>query len=147
MEIIHVTNEHARIWAQLCHELWPHNTVQDMLEAYDHGDYQNEYVAKTGDVCAAFISLSVRTDYVEGKTGSKPVGYVEGIYVRPEYRKRGIAKELVDFAKKWSDDQGCSMLASDCALSNEESRSFHNALGFHEAGVQVHFTMHLNQNE
>lgn len=43
---------------------------------------------------AAFIFLSIRSDYVEGST-SNPTGYVEGIYVKPEYRKLGIAKQLL----------------------------------------------------
>ncbi len=36
----------------------------------------------------------MRTDYVEG-TESSPVGYLEGIFVKEEYRKNGYAKELL----------------------------------------------------
>jgi aminoglycoside 6'-N-acetyltransferase I len=70
----------------------------------------------------------------------------EGIYVKPEYRRRGVAKELVEFAKRWSIERGCLMLASDCFLENTPSRSFHNKIGFKEVSVNVHFTMDLRQS-
>lgn len=145
MDIIKVTDENAKMWAELCNELWPHNSVHEMLEAFNSGEYKNEYLCQIDGLYVAFLSLSVRSDYVEGKTDSKPVGYLEGIYVKPEYRKRGIAKALVEFAQKWVSEKGCSMLASDCELSNEDSRIFHNKIGFVEASINVHFKMELEQ--
>ena len=70
-----------------------------------------------------------------------PVGYIEGIYVEPEYRNKGIARELIEFSRQWSKEKGCAEMGSDCYLSNEVSRKFHNAVGFEEAGVIVHFVM------
>jgi aminoglycoside 6'-N-acetyltransferase I len=116
-----------------------------MMEGFDSGEYPNEYLYFSDDLPAAFISLSVRNDYVEGKEGANPVGYLEGIYVKPEYRKRGIASELVRFAKNWSAQRGCTMFASDCELTNEESRMFHNKIGFREESVNVHFIMNITE--
>ena len=143
MNIIHVTKENAQAWAQLCCELWPDHTVTEMLAEFDDGAYQYEYLLEINNTYQAFVSLSIRHDYVEGKTESGPVGYLEGIYVRPEYRQKGAAKALVNFARTWSAERGCSMLASDCELWNEESRQFHNKVGFSEESVNVHFTMPL----
>ena len=143
MEIVQVTKDNAKIWAQLCNELWPNNSPSEMLVGFDNGEYKNEYLLVADNLYVAFISLSVRSDYVEGRTDCRPVGYLEGIYVSPDYRRKGVAKILIDFARKWSVEQGCSMLASDCALANEESRLFHNKIGFAEAGINVHFTMKL----
>jgi len=51
--------------------------------------------------CAAFLAdrnglaeAAIRTDYVNG-TVSTPVAFLEGLYVRPEARRRGAAAELV----------------------------------------------------
>ena len=143
MAIVNVTNDNKKIWAVLCNELWPHNSTDEMLEAFSDGEYKNEYLYQLDGVAVAFVSLSVRHDYVEGKFDSRPVGYLEGIYVKPEYRNRGIAKEMVLFSKKWSIENGCSMLASDCELTNEESRMFHNKIGFSEVNINVHFIMQL----
>jgi aminoglycoside 6'-N-acetyltransferase I len=143
MKITRVTAVNSSEWAKLCNELWPHNTAEEMLQDFAAGEYQNEYLYQKDDKFVAFISLSIRTDYVEGKEDSNPVGYVEGIYVQPVYRKKGIAKELIDFAKSWAAKQGCSMLASDCELDNHESRAFHGKVGFAEKGINVHFGMRL----
>lgn len=144
MAIIKVSDKSARIWAELCHELWPHHSADEMLSEYKRGALPNEFLYLQAEQPIAFLSLSIRTDYVEGKTDPGPVGYVEGIYVRMPYRKRGIAKELIQFAKRWAAEQGCTMLASDCELDNEDSRLFHKKIGFDEVSVNVHFAMQLN---
>ena len=143
MAIIRVSDRNAGMWAELCHELWPHNSAEEMLDEFNRGELPNEYLYLLNEEPIAFLSLSIRTDYVEGKTDPGPVGYVEAIYVRPPYRKRGIAQELVTFAQRWAAEQGCTMLASDCELSNADSRLFHSKVGFEEASVNVHFVMHL----
>ncbi len=143
MKISHVTNTNAKSWAELCNELWPHNSVIEMLKVFKNGEYKNEYLYQINDIYVAFLSLSIRNDYVEGKIDSNPVAYLEGIYVKPLYRRNGIARELVNFAKTWAVENGSSMIASDCELSNKESRIFHNSIGFDEANVNVHFTMKL----
>ena len=143
MRIVPVTNENKHEWAKLCNELWPHNPVDDMFEAFLCGELKHEYLCLVGNAAVAFISLSLRHDYVEGKTDQNPVGYLEGIYVKPEHRKQGIARGLVAFARQWAAGHGCTMFASDCELANNESRQFHNKMGFAEASINVHFAMPL----
>jgi len=141
MNIVAVTDGNVQDWAVLCNELWPDNPVDEMMTAYANGEYTNEFLYQLDGVYAAFISLSLRHDYVEGKEDDNPVGYIEGIYVREAYRNRGIARELVSFARQWSSEQGCTMLASDCSLDNALSRLFHRHTGFLEVGINVHFKM------
>jgi aminoglycoside 6'-N-acetyltransferase I len=81
----------------------------------------------------------LRHDYVEG-TKTSPVGYLEGIYVREEYRRSGVAKELLECCEQWAKEKGCTEFASDCELTNEKSIAFHSAAGFSEANRIVCFT-------
>ena len=92
----------------------------------------------------AFISLSLRHDYVEG-TASSPVAYLEGIFVKPAFRKQGIARKLIEFSKNWALERGCSELASDCELENKTSEIFHKKLGFEEANRLICFKMNLKE--
>lgn len=140
-----VTIENAPQWAALCNAFWPHNPAEEMMEAFRRGEYTQEYLYYADGVPVAFLSLSLRKDYVEGKCDSLPVGYVEGIYVQPPYRGRGIAGEMIAFAKGWAQAQGCTMLASDCELGNEESRRFHNKIGFVEESINIHFSLDLKK--
>jgi len=143
--IVPVSIKNEKEWAEMCIALWSDNTTADMLKERKNGKLPNEYLYMADGEAIAFVSLSLRHDYVEG-TVSSPVGYLEGIYVKPNFRGRGIAAELVEFAKKWAISQGCSELASDCELDNENSRLFHSKIGFEEANKIICFTMALNKH-
>lgn len=90
----------------------------------------------------AFAQCQLRNDYVEG-TNSHPVGYLEGIFVNPNYRKRGIAKELLRYSEAWAREKGCSEFASDCEIENIESYKFHLAMGFIECNRVICFKKDL----
>jgi len=139
---IPVSKENENQWAELNTALWPDRTVDEALKERANGELPNEYLYFCGNEAVAFLSLSLRHDYVEG-TDSSPVGYIEGIYVKPEHRGKGIAKELVGFAMKWAKEKGCTELASDCELENEASCIFHGKIGFKEANRIICFTMSL----
>ncbi len=89
-----------------------------------------------------FIEGSIRGDYVNG-TETSPVGFVEGVYVIPEWRRRGIARLLFAAIGDWAKARGCRELASDALLENEASQRAHRALGFRETERVVYFTKTL----
>ena len=64
--IVPVTIENENEWAELCVALWSENTTDDMLEERKNGELPNEYLYTADGEAVAFISLSLRHDYVEG---------------------------------------------------------------------------------
>jgi aminoglycoside 6'-N-acetyltransferase I len=90
-----------------------------------------------------FIEGSIRSDYVNG-TESSPVGFVEGVYVVPAWRRRGIARQLFAAIGDWARARGCRELASDALIDNEVSQRAHRALGFRETERVVYFTKPLD---
>ena len=93
-----------------------------------------------------FAQCQLRHDYVEGTTTS-PVGYLEGIYIEPAYRGRGIAAALLGAVEFWAVEKGCSEFASDTSTENTESIAFHKKVGFTEASRLVCFTKKLKFSE
>ena len=91
---------------------------------------------------AGFAQCQLRHDYVEG-TCSSPVGYLEGIYVLPEYRGKGCAKALLAECERWAKAKDCTEFASDCELDNTGSLAFHLNMGFTEANRIICFTKKL----
>jgi|SRR5688572_8584774 aminoglycoside 6'-N-acetyltransferase I len=89
-----------------------------------------------------FIEGSIRMDYVNG-TESSPVGFVEGVFVVPAWRRRGVARQLYAAIADWARARGCRELASDALLENEASQRAHRALGFRETERVVYFTREL----
>ena len=60
-----------------------------------------------------FAEVSVRTDYVNG-CKSSPVAFLEGIYVRPEFRRHGVARLLYQEAERWGRARGAPRWAPMC---------------------------------
>ena len=73
-----------------------------------------------------------------------PVAWLEGIYVRPERRRQGIGRRLVEAVADWGRARGMTELGSDAWLDNLESRLSHALWGFEETKRVVMFRRRLN---
>lgn len=87
-----------------------------------------------GGTPVGFAELSIRA-YAEDCVTDN-VAYLEGWYVVPEARRRGVGRALVAAAEEWAVAQGCTEFASDALLDNAPSAAAHRALGFVET-VQI----------
>jgi aminoglycoside 6'-N-acetyltransferase I len=108
--------------------LWP-DEDPDALAAELADAREIGFVAELEGELAGFIEIAVR-NYAEGASGPAP--YVEGLWVEPEHRRRGIARALLAAAEAWARDRGFGHLGSDALIDNEASRAWHRAAGFAE---------------
>ena len=133
------------VLAKLAALMWESRSIgelaEDMAEIMAREDAQF-FIKYEQEVPVGFAQCQLRHDYVEG-TETSPVGYLEGILVRADYRRRGYARELLQECEKWAREKGCREFASDCELVNEESLRFHMAVGFCEANRIICFTKKL----
>lgn len=132
--------------AELARLLWPAHTLQELeteFEGFLSDSACGVFLAIQDAAPVAFAQVQLRQDYVEG-TQSSPVGYLEGIYVRPAYRRQSLARRLVSACEAWAREKGCREFASDCLLDNRDSLGFHLALGFREAARIICFTKQLD---
>ena len=123
-------------------ELWPSHEPEalwDELAALMAQPEAAFFLLMEGENAVGFAQCQLRHDYVEG-TETSPVGYLEGVYVKPEYRRKGGARQLVNACERWAASWGCTELASDCELDNAQSLAFHLGAGFEEAGRIICFT-------
>lgn len=107
------------------------------IKSYINGPDTCIYIAMD-DNAIGFAQCSIRRDYVEGSAKS-PVGYLEGVYISPTHRKRGIARALVSACELWAMAHDCTEFGSDCPLTNTESIAFHKGIGFSIANKLVCF--------
>ena len=136
-------------WSAMALILWP-DYEKEALEAdlrkILNSSNQTTFLAKNEHQASiGFINASIRTDYVEGSDGS-PTGYIEGIYVEPAYRRKGVAKALLKMGEAWMIQQGCTQVGSDAWEHNTASRLFHKNLGFSETEPVIHFIKNLKSN-
>lgn len=127
--------------AEMAVVMWESNSVEDLLHEFSNLVSSEEaeiFLKCVQGIPIGFAQCGLRHDYVEG-THSSPVGYLEGIFVKEEYRRKGYAKELLAACEQWAGKQGCTEFASDCELSNEDSFYFHRSVGFEEANRIICF--------
>lgn len=137
--------EDAKSAADLAIQMWSSHTIEELAEefsAFINTDSCVVFLALLDGEAIGFAQCGLRHDYVEG-TDTSPVGYLEGIYVKEECRKRGIARELLLVCQEWARGQGCTEFASDCELVNEDSLKFHLEMGFEEANRIICFSKRL----
>ncbi len=130
-------------WLELRTLLWPETSRNELAQEQDEilSDQSRGAVlvaAHEDGSLAGFVEVSLR-DWAEGCT-TRPVGYIEGWYVRPAHRLQGLGKRLLAAAERWAWDRGCSEMGSDADLENQVSQSAHAACGYVEEGRIVLFS-------
>lgn len=141
LEITLATENDRTELAPLRIALWP-DSGPDVYPLEPNGD-EVYLLARFNGVAAGFAELSLRHDYVSGCETS-PVAFLEGIYVSPEQRRLGIAREIVATAEQWGRSRGCTEFGSDALLDNFASHRMHAALGFAEVSRVVSFRKALD---
>ena len=123
-------------WVRCRHRLWPHRTAEELAETVEAffgagtALVAAVFVAWEADTPVGFVELSLRA-YVPGAR-QLPAPFVEGWYVEPAARGRGVGRALIEAAQQWAHDHGHRQLGSDTALDNVDSLGAHRALGFRE---------------
>ncbi len=116
-------------------QLWPESPGDHAHELNRYFEVAGNEIAtfvaecEPGRVCG-FVEASTRA-YAEGCTSS-PVGYVEGWWVDPGYRGKGVGASLMAAAEAWARSLGMTEMASDTELENGPSIDAHRALGYRE---------------
>lgn len=145
-------------WSRMRTALWPpdpEETPEETEDSHDEhvGEIARYFAGELHEPLAVllafavdgtplgFIELNIRK-YAEGCETDR-VGYVEGWYVEPHARRRGIGRALFAAAEAWARAQGCTEMASDTELDNDISATAHRALGYEETDRIICFRKEL----
>ena len=133
-------------WLRLRKMLWDGSNDEEhkaeMMDIYEHTETQLVLVAEVGGGrLGGFLEASIRP-FVED-CHSEQVGYLEGWFVEPEFRRRGIGRALVREAENWARAHGSTEMASDAEIGNEMSLKAHRNLGYEETSRLVHLRKDL----
>src|SRR5262249_49128126 len=119
-------------WLRMRLALWPDSEpkeVDEFLAGRAHEPLA-VLVAEEPGALVGFVELSIR-NIAEGCVTDR-VGYLEGWWVDPLVRRRGIGRARVAAGEEWARPQGCTEFASDREIDNTASAAAHTALGFEE---------------
>jgi len=137
----------ADVWLRMRIALWPEDGGSHGEEIARYFSGQRREPQEVLLACLAsgapigFVELSIRS-YAEGCTSDR-VAFVEGWYVDPAHRRRGVGAALMRAAEEWGRVNKCTELGSDTQLWNLASIEAHKALGFEEVERLVAFRKSL----
>jgi aminoglycoside 6'-N-acetyltransferase I len=128
-----VENDRAG-WVRMRDALWPGSLADHDEETRRHFDARAAapivFVAEAAGALVGFLELDFRK-YAPG-CRSSPVPFIEGWYVEPAFRRRGIGRGLVAAAESYAREAGHDEIASDLEVGNDVSLAAHGALGYEE---------------
>lgn len=131
----------------MCHSLWPSASAEEharemapLLAGKTPTNLPwTIFLAEASDgQVIGFVEAQLRS-CADGCDPAHPVGYVEGWYVMPEYRRRRVGAQLIAAAEAWARTHGCTEMASDTWIDALESQHAHQALGFEVVDRCVHY--------
>ncbi|HEV8382198.1 MAG TPA: aminoglycoside 6'-N-acetyltransferase [Gemmatimonadales bacterium] len=129
----------ATAWLELRCALWPEGSRSEHrneIEQFFAGTLAEPLAVLLAvddtNQTVGLAELSIRP-YAEG-CHSPDVAYLEGWFVAPTARRRGVGRALVEAAEQWGRARGCREIASDTQPDNLVSIAAHRSLGFEAAG-------------
>jgi|SRR5579863_5710684 len=136
-----MTKKDRAAWTAMRCALWP----SDGEEAHAEGVAQLlksddwwGFIAETSDGAAAgFAELALRK-YANG-CDSQPVPFLEGIWVDPRFRRKGVGAQLIAHVEAFALARGFREMGSDTEIDNGVSQTAHAAWGFCETERVVYF--------
>lgn len=141
-----ITKNDFSEWFKLRKLLWDESDNEEhkaeMLGIFENTDTQLVLIAELASgKFVGFLEASIRPFVEDCETDH--VGYLEGWFVEPAFRRKGIGKILVRTAENWARQKGCEEMASDSEIGNDLSFEAHQRLGYEETSRLVHLRKDL----
>lgn len=134
-------------WAFLRCLLWPDQSPeshQQELEQLAGETYCGWKIMGSDQVAIGFAEASIRP-FANG-CKSQPVGFLEGIWVHPDFRRQGVGRILCEQVEEWIKSKGVDEMGSDSLISNGDSIASHHSWGFEETERVVYFSKKLKKD-
>lgn len=136
-----MTDADQAIWAEMRHALWPFTTAEenrtDIAKILAAPDMWGFVAVDDAGAPAGFAEVALRR-YANGCEES-PVPFLEGIWVSPDFRRRGVGEAIIAHVSARLREKGFRELCSDALLENTVSHDAHAAWGFTETERVVYF--------
>jgi aminoglycoside 6'-N-acetyltransferase I len=107
----------AARWCELRTALWPADHAEEVAD-YFRGELIEPVevlFAEIDSAVVAHVELSIRNDipgYESARVGFIE-GLIEGLYVEPAHRHRGVARALLRASREWARLHDCTRFAGD----------------------------------
>ncbi len=97
-------------------------------------------VAETDGVVVGYV-LGAVIDLTPDLFEHEDVGFIADIYVEPDYRRRGIGRQLFQAVCEWFAQRGVRHIEWQVAVANQEARRFWEAVGGRALTMRMRLSM------
>jgi aminoglycoside 6'-N-acetyltransferase I len=128
-------------WARMRAALWPDASAEEhgkdvaamLADATGWG-----FVAQNNDGApVGFAEITIRP-FANG-CDSRPVPFLEGIWVEPRFRRQGVGALIVEHVEAFVAARGFGEIGSDALIENHISHAAHRGWGFCETERVIYF--------
>ena len=148
LEVTAISERDASEWLEMRQALWGEASASEhrteMRELAARPEFAG-FMARERGKAVGFAEVYVRP-FANG-CASRPVPFLEGIWVAPDARGRGIGRFLLIAVESWCRSRGFAELGSDALIDDEASQRAHAAWGFAETERVVYFRKPLPEME
>jgi len=127
-------------WARMRLCLWPSTPIEEHLsqieEFFGHPAFC-AWVVEAGGEPVGFAEAYIRPHANGCK--SRPAPFLEGVWIRPDLRRKNLGRSLVEAVIAWAREKGFFELGSDAAVDDEGAIDAHLHWGFVETQRVVYF--------
>jgi aminoglycoside 6'-N-acetyltransferase I len=145
MKLSPIQRNQFREWKEMREDIYPlldeEYHQEEMEQIFVSDEWFCYFLTDEDNRTLGLVELSSR-NIVDGCLSS-PVAYIEGLYLKEEYRGRGLGKEAIRVILDWCREKGFSELATDAELGNVKAQHFYEAVGFQETDRVVEFRMEV----
>ena len=135
-------------WAEMRAALWPDAVAQTHAKDIDQvlaSDGAWGFIAELpGGVPVGFAELAIRP-YANG-CETRPVPFLEGIWVKPQFRRQGIGLRLIAHIEAFLAARDFREIGSDSLIDDKSAHAAHRSWGFSETERVVYFRKDLTAN-
>ncbi len=147
MKLVPINRNAFPLWKQMREDLYGSLNndyhAKEMENIFVSDVWFCNFLADENNQVIGLVELSSR-NIVDGCLSS-PVAYLEGLYLRPEHRGKGLGKEVIRIIIKWCMVEGFSELATDTEITNKKAQRFYESMGFEEVDRVVEYRMKINE--
>ena len=103
-----------------------------------------KWLGQRSDGTSGIIFVACADDQLAGMMGiargctAKTLhsGFIWGVYVRPGYRRQGLARQLMEACIEWAHERGVEIVKLGVTNTNVAAIRFYAACGFHVYGIE-----------
>ncbi|MGV3466527.1 MAG: GNAT family N-acetyltransferase [Heyndrickxia sp.] len=106
------------------------NNQEEMIKAYENSIHHGAYflVAKKEGILIGWVLIDKSTDWFTGEE----IGWISDVYVKTEFRKQGVAKQLLEQSLRQFKHLGYSDVRLNVFSFNKSAIGLYEKLGFQD---------------